>query len=341
MRTTMTIDLRLAQLVEWLLRVGAPWQINVDEILPASADASFRRYFRVRGHEGQSFIVMDAPPAQENLESFIAVTKLMHEAGLNAPQILAINREDGFLLLSDLGTKTYLDVLNEDNAFALMDRATTALVQWQKISRPNVLPEYDASLLNREMRLYPRWYLKCHKNYTFNADEQKWWQMTKDALIASHLKEAKVFVHRDFMPRNLMLSEVNPGILDYQDAVYGPISYDITCLLKDAFISWNETFVLDVTIRYWEKARKAGLPVPKDFARFYRDIEFMGVQRHLKVLGIFARIRYRDGKPKYLRDAPRFIQYLRSASQRYLELSPLRRIINNVEGSNITVGYTF
>lgn len=333
-------DERLQELKAWLESADLSLGLKVETLAPASADASFRRYFRLEG-SASTYVVMDAPPAKESVRPFVDVTQLMHEAGLNAPRILAADTDKGFLLLSDLGRQTYLDVLNEENAARLMDDATTALVAWQKISREGVLPEYDRAVLTREIELFPEWYVKRHKGHEFTPDEEKWWRMTVDAVLASNLAERRVFVHRDFMPRNLMVSTPNPGILDYQDALYGPVSYDIACLLRDAFVSWNEAFVLDVTIRYWEKARKAGIPVPGDFAQFYRDVEFMGVQRHLKVLGIFARIRYRDGKPKYLEDAPRFVDYLRKTSNRYIELSPLRRILANLEGSDTVTGYTF
>lgn len=335
-------DLRFERLIAWLCEIGAPFSITSDSpVEPASADASFRRYFRVTAGSGQTYVVMDAPPEKEGVTAFLRVTNLMHEAGLHAPTVWAKNETEGFLLLSDLGRETYLQVLNEENAFRLMDDATTALVAWQKISRPDVLPPYDAEVLLREINLFPEWYVGRHKGYTFTEEENRWWQMTVKAVIDNNLREPRVFVHRDFMPRNLMVSDPNPGILDYQDALYGPVSYDIACLLRDAFISWDESFVLDTTIRYWEKARKAGIPVPTDFGTFYRDVEFMGVQRHLKVLGIFARIRYRDGKPKYLEDAPRFLKYLRSASNRYLELSPLKHLLDRIEGSEDKVGYTF
>lgn len=335
-------DSRFERVRTWLDEVGASHGLCATSFLtPASADASFRRYFRATAADGRTFIVMDAPPEREGLDAFVRVTGLMQEAGLHAPEILAQNEAEGYLLLSDLGRQTYLDALTEENAHELMDDATTALVAWQKISRPDVLPLYDRAVLLREVNLFPEWYVGRHKGKTFTKEEQRWWNMAIEAVIANNLKESRVFVHRDFMPRNLMVSEPNPGILDYQDALYGPVSYDIACLLRDAFISWDERFVLDTTIRYWEKARKAGIPVPSDFASFYRDVEFMGVQRHLKVLGIFARIRYRDGKPKYLEDAPRFLKYLRDASNRYLELSPLKHLLDRIEETSDQVGYTF
>lgn len=325
----------------WLMnKVPAELCLDVDRLEPASADASFRRYFRVPAACG-TLIVMDAPPERENTAAYLKVAALMREAGLNVPEILSADLEDGFVLMTDLGRQTYLDVLNEENAPRLMDAATTALVRWQSASRPGVLPEYDRAVLEREIELFPEWYVKRHRGVEWNATEQKWWSMSKEFILKSNLREAQVFVHRDFMPRNLMVSDSMPGVLDFQDALYGPVSYDIASLLRDAFISWGESFVLDTTIRYWEKARRAGVPVPSDFGVFYRDVEFMGVQRHLKVLGIFARINYRDGKSKYLEDTPRFIEYVRKTSQRYSELSPLMHLVERLEGPTIKVGYTF
>ena len=324
----------------WLANIAPRFGLKLEALEPASADASFRRYFRIPTETG-TVILMDAPPEHENTPAFLKVDALMREAGLNVPEILAENTDEGFVLMSDLGRRTYLDVLDEENAARLMDEATTALVAWQKASRPGVLPEYDRTVLEREIELFPEWYVKRHRGVEWDEKRLKWWTMSKEAILRSNLAEARVFVHRDFMPRNLMVSEPNPGILDFQDALYGPVSYDIASLLRDAFISWAESFVLDVTIRYWEKARKSGIPVPADFGDFYRQVEYMGLQRHLKVLGIFARINYRDGKPKYLEDTPRFIGYVRRTASRYIELSPLMHLVDELEGTERKVGYTF
>lgn len=340
-------DERLAAVKVWLAGLTDIVKgLDIETLEPASADASFRRYFRIAG-EGLSpgapatYIVMDAPPERESIASFLKVDALMAEAGLNVPKILAVDEARGFILMSDLGRQTYLDVLNEDNARSLMDAATDALVLWQKASRPGVLPDYDHAVLKREIELFPEWYVKVHRGYTITDKQREIVERCFERIIANNLNEARVFVHRDFMPRNLMVSDPMPGILDFQDALYGPLSYDIASLLRDAFISWDESFVLDTTIRYWEKARKAGIPVPADFGNFYRDVEFMGVQRHLKVLGIFARLNYRDGKPKYLEDTPRFIQYVRKTARRYIQLSPLTHLIDDLEGSETSFGYTF
>jgi aminoglycoside/choline kinase family phosphotransferase len=326
----------------WLASLSERYGIDPGAIAKASSDAGFRQYFRVKGRD-RSYIVMEASgETQESFEAFIKIDALMrNEAKLNAPEIFEADHEHRFMLLSDLGTKTYLDVLSEDNARDLMDKATTALVAWQKISRPGVLPEYSREVLSRELSLFPEWYVGRHRGVTWDETHRKWWKMAADAILENNCREARVFVHRDFMPRNLMISDPTPGILDFQDALYGPVSYDIASLMRDAFISWGEEFVLDTTIRYWEKARKAGIPVPGDFSAFYRDVEFMGVQRHLKVLGIFARLNYRDGKPRYLADTPRFIDYVRKTSQRYIVLSPLLHLVNELEGVAPKTGYTF
>ena len=245
-------------------------------------------------------------------------------------------------MLSDLGRYTYLDVLNEDNARDLMLQAIDALVKWQLISEEGVLPEYNREVLSRELNLFPEWYIAKHRQKVLDDRQAAILKMCFERILQNNLAQPKVFVHRDFMPRNLMaVADNGPGILDYQDALYGPISYDIASLLRDAFISWGETFVLDMTIRYWEKARAAGLPVNADFGLFWRDVEWMGLQRHLKVLGIFARINYRDGKPKYLADTPRFVAYVRETANRYDELKPLLYLMDQIEDTVPQYGYTF
>ena len=320
-------DTRLEEVKTWLAGLSGPYGLDLSQLKAASADASFRRYFRIPG-EKASYIVMDAPVGKESIGPFLKVDGLMAAAGLHVPTIYEKDESRGFILMEDLGDKTYLDVLNEDNAMGLMSEATDALVKWQAASRPGGLPEYDEKVLRRELELFPEWYIERHCGYHMNEQERTILTKTFDRIIAHNLAEAKVFVHRDFMPRNLMISKPNPGVIDFQDALYGPLSYDIASLLRDAFISWNESFVLDTTIRYWEKARKAGLPVPADFGLFWRDVEWMGIQRHLKVLGIFARINYRDGKPKYLADTPRFISYVRHTAARYDELKAINWLLD-------------
>lgn len=329
---------RLDQLNGWLDQV---LQGKLHQLTAASADASFRQYFRAHLADGSTLIVMDAPPPHEDCRPFVKVAALFAEAGLNVPAILAQDLEQGFLLLSDLGTQTFLDVLDEDNADVLFRDATDALVTWQLASKPGVLPPYDEALLRRELSLFPDWYVAQHLKIELDEKQRNTLDNVFSIIVRHNLAQPSVYVHRDYMPRNLMVSTPSPGILDFQDAVYGPISYDVASLFKDAFISWEEERVLDGAIRYWEKARKAGLPVPPDFGDFYRDFEWMGLQRHLKVLGIFARINYRDGKPKYLADTPRFMNYVRQVCVRYGELKPLLRLLDALEKREPQFGYTF
>lgn len=302
---------------------------------PASADASFRRYFRIR-HEGRSWILMDAPPAQEDCRPFLKVGSLMAEAGLNVPKVIAQDLEQGFLLLSDLGTQTYLDVLTEANADALFAPAIDALIAWQAASRPGLLPEYDRALLQRELALFPDWYLARHLGITLEGEALMAWTTVCERLIESALAQPRVFVHRDYMPRNLMLSTPNPGVLDHQDAVLGPIAYDPICLFKDAFLSWPEARIEGWLREYHARGLAAGLSLP-DWDRFQCDADWIGLQRHLKVLGIFARINYRDGKPKYLADTPRFLRYVMTVATRHEALAPLadlftRQVLPRVPG---------
>ena len=327
--------------------------IDVATLVPASADASFRRYFRVAcstsvpgGAVVATAIVMDAPPERENSAAFIHVARLMADAGLNVPRVLEQDLGQGFLLLTDLGSRTYLSVLdpaNPQSAAPLMMAAIDALIAWQCASVPDALPAYDDALLRRELALFPDWYIGQHLGIALDDKQRATLERAFDRIVAVNLAEARTFVHRDFMPRNLMVAEgdLNPGILDFQDAVHGPISYDVASLFKDAFISWDEEVVIDWTVRYWERARKAGLPVPADFGDFFRDFEWMGLQRHLKVLGIFARINYRDGKPHYLTDTPRFIDYVRATANRYRALGPLLQLLDALEGRAVEFGYTF
>lgn len=338
-------DVRLEALGQWLATLASRRSIDVDSLVPASADASFRRYFRVKTGTGTA-IVMDAPPDREDSTAFVKVAGLMAEAGVHAPQVLEQDLAQGFLLLTDLGTRTYLSVLDPADPVAaspLMSDAIDALIAWQSSSRPGVLPPYDDTLLRRELALFPDWYVNRHRGITLDDAQAKVLADAFDAIVANNLAEAHTFVHRDYMPRNLMVGPAgaNPGVLDFQDAVYGPISYDVASLFKDAFLSWDEEPILDWTVRYWERARKAGLPVPSDFGQFYRDVEWMGLQRHLKVLGIFARINYRDGKPHYLADTPRFIGYVRATADRYRALGPLLKLMDAIEGRVVEVGYTF
>ena len=316
------------------------------EITPASADASFRRYFRLRQADGNTRILMDAPPDKEDCRPFIHVAGLLAKAGLAAPRVLDQDLENGFLLLTDLGRVGYLDALHADLRLAdtLMRPVLDVLIDWQLSTRASTLPPYDATLLRRELELFPEWFVGRHLGYVLSDEEKSMLDRTFKFLINSALAQPKVFVHRDFMPRNLMVVEsaetLTPGIIDFQDAVMGPIAYDVVSLFRDAFISWEEEQELDWVVRYWEKARAAGLPVREDFGDFWRDYELMGLQRHLKVLGIFCRLKYRDGKDKYSEDLPRFMNYARKTAGRYVALKPLLGLLDRLEGKTGEVGYT-
>ena len=329
-------DSRLNTLHNWLKALQASWQLDLDSLAPASADASFRRYFRI-GSKNPNFgtlIVMDAPPQHEPLDAFIKVDLLLSDAGLNAPKILEQNIVEGFLLLNDLGTKTYLAALNHETADHLYQDATHALVQMQLASKPDVLPHYDQALLQRELDLFPEWYLNKHLNIQLSDLQKTQLKQCFQLIIENNLAQAKVYVHRDYHSRNLMVTEPNnPGVIDFQDAVYGPITYDASSLWRDAYIAWPEERIIDWVIKFWEEGRKVGLPMPDDFGQFYRDFEWMGLQRHLKVLGIFARLFHRDGKDGYLKDIPLVLEYAIATTNRYIELRPLARLLESTRQS--------
>ena len=332
----------------WLNSVAPRHGLKPDSLRSASSDASFRRYFRVdgAGEAGASFIVMDAPPPQEDVRPFISVAALLESAELNAPRVLEADVPHGFLLLSDLGSTLYLDAMNEavargemKVADTLMRDAITALVQWQVRADASALPTYDDALLRRELQLFPDWCVEREHGVSWSTEERATWDAACNALVASALAQPTVAVHRDYMPRNLMVAVPNPGILDFQDAVRGPISYDVASLLRDAFISWDEEQEIDWAVRYWEAARKAKLPVPADFGDFWRELEWMGLQRHLKVLGIFCRLKHRDGKAKYTSDLPRFFRYAHKVADRYNSLRPLARLLEPLMGTTRVEGF--
>ncbi|GGC15903.1 aminoglycoside phosphotransferase [Oxalicibacterium flavum] len=336
-----TDDLRLNEIRNWIATFDSP-VLHPASLRPASADASFRRYFRAEDKEGRSWIVMDAPPPQEDVQPFLHVNRLFAQTGVSVPTVVQQDVERGFLLLSDLGSTTYLQALSPDTAHKLYLDAIDSLVLLQTQSQPDVLPEYDRALLLREMMLFPEWYVGKHLGTTLNDKQQAALNGVFDLLLANNLAQPQVYVHRDYHSRNLMvLPQGNPGILDFQDAVFGPITYDLASLLRDAYIQWDEELVLDWVIRYWERARRAGLPVNPDIDAFYRDFEFMGLQRHLKVLGIFARLYHRDGKDGYLNDLPLVMEYTRKVSYRYKELAPLVKLLDELENKAPQVGYTF
>ena len=311
---------------------------------PASADASFRRYFRA-SFDDSTVIVMDAPPHREDCAPFLRVAEILAASGVHVPEILAQNQDLGFLLLSDLGDTTFLQALNErsERAQQLYGEATDALIKMQLSHQADSLPVYDEALLQKELDLFPDWYIAKHLQIDLTEKQKIALRTVFSRIVQNNLAQPKVLVHRDYHSRNLMVTSPNPGIIDFQDAVHGPITYDLVSLLKDAYIHWDEECILDWAIRYWEKARNAGLPVSADFAEFYRDFEWMGLQRHLKVLGIFARLNYRDGKAAYLNDMPLVMHYLRKACERYREFDPLLNLLNELHpaGSGLKVGYTF
>lgn len=332
---------RLEMLDQWISTIFPGKQFS---LVPASADASFRRYFRVT-MDDQTLIAMDAPPQQEDCTPFLHVADILSQADVHVPKVLAKDLKQGFLLLSDLGNITFLQALNAqpEKAHSLYQEATDALIKMQLAQQTDTLPEYDEALLTNELNLFPDWYVAKHLETNLTADQQNIFASTFDQILQNVLSQPKVFVHRDYHSRNLMVTTPNPGVIDFQDAVYGPITYDLVSLLKDAYIRWDEEYILDWTIRYWEKARKAGLPVTTDFALFYRDFEWMGVQRHIKVLGIFARLYHRDGKDSYLNDMPLVMEYLRKTCERYHELHHFLNVLDELAhiDPDENIGYTF
>lgn len=344
----MSSDARLDALNAWLERV---LPVPIRSIAPATSDASFRRYFRVTlrgdvalpagGGSARTLIAMDAPPEQEDCKPYIEVARLLAAAGVHVPAIHAQDLSAGFLLLSDLGTRTYRDALDDASAPALYRDAGTALIAWQCVSRESVLPLYDEAMLARELALFPDWYVARHLGVALTSSQHATLDAAFRQILDRALAQPRVYVHRDFHSRNLMVSQPNPGVLDFQGAVYGPISYDLVSLLRDAYIDWSEEQELDWAVRYWERAREAHLPVADDFADFWRDFEWMGVQRHLKIAGIFARLAHRDGKHGYLADLPRVLRYLRRACDRYRALGPLLMLLDELEAKQPVAGYTF
>lgn len=334
---------RQAAFQQWLAPLAVQHGLDVASLRPASADASFRRYFRIDGTQQRTFVLMDAPPPQEDVRPFVKVAGLIGAAGLHAPQVLAADEARGFLLLTDLGRELYLEALTEASAGqadALMRDAIKALVHWQQHVDDSSLPPYDEVLLQREMALFPEWCVAKEFGVTWGETEHKHWAHVTRRLADSALAQPQVAVHRDWMPRNLMVCDPNPGILDFQDAVRGPLTYDVASMLRDAFLSWEEEREIDWAARYWEQARKGGLPVSADFGEFWRQVEWMGLQRHLKVLGIFCRLKHRDGKPKYAEDLPRFFAYATKVARRYRELGPLLPLIEPLSGMRGEIAYS-
>lgn len=324
----------------WLGTIAAQHGLRPQTLRPASSDASFRRYFRLDAEGGGSFVVMDAPPPHEDVRPFVHMAGLIEQAGLHAPRVLEADEAHGFLLLDDLGSELYLHALQASveahqpaRADALMRDAIGALITWQQRVPGSELPSYDDAMLRRELALFPEWCVGIECGVRWSAAEEVTWASACDALVASALAQPKVAVHRDWMPRNLMVATPNPGILDFQDAAHGPITYDVASMLRDAFISWDEEQELDWAVRYWQAARSAGLEVDADFGEFWRALEWMGLQRHLKVLGIFCRLKHRDDKPAYSADLPRFYAYAHKVAARYSPLRPLSRLLEPLMGA--------
>lgn len=346
-------DARLALLGSWLSGLPDGLGLSIDSLRPASDDASFRRYFRVDTRpdtrpgavvdQRASLIVMDAPPLQEDCAPFLHAATVFARSGVSVPRVFAADAPRGLLLLEDFGSTTYLSELSAATVQGLYGDAIDALIRLQLASDPASFPPYDRTQLMRELQLFPEWYVARHKEVRLDAAEQAVLDAAFEAILQNNLAQPQVDVHRDFHSRNLMVLEGarNPGILDFQDAVYGPITYDLVSLLRDAYIRWEEAQIIDWAVRYWERARKAGLPVRADFGDFYRDFEWMGLQRHLKVLGIFARLSHRDGKDRYLADLPLVLRYVQEVAARYVTLAPLSRLIDRIEGRSQRIGHTF
>jgi aminoglycoside/choline kinase family phosphotransferase len=315
MDLNISTDVRKTALETWLagLLAGPPARIA-----PASADASFRRYFRV-WHDGRTYIAMDAPPGREDLGPFIQVAEILAASGVNVPRVLERDADRGFLLMTDLGSRVYLDALREgEDPDRLYGDAITALVRIQSQAPAGArrLPAYDAGRLQQEMALFPEWFLSRHLGLRLSARELGLIERAVAQLTEAALGQPQVLVHRDYHSRNLMVCDENPGILDFQDAVRGPATYDLVSLLKDCYIAWPRESVLEWLDLYRAAAAQAGLQFGSDRAAFIEAFDLMGLQRHLKVLGIFARLWYRDGKPGYLADLPLVLEYTLDATSR-------------------------
>lgn len=316
-------DARAGQRLAWAREATGDPALGLSR---ASMDAGFRSYWRAASPGTPSRIVMDSPPGIEDVGPWLRIHALLDGGGVRVPRVLARDVDAGFLLLEDLGTATYLQVLEAGDADALFDDAVTQLLRLQQIPCPGWLPSYDRPLLLRELRLFDEWFLGRHLALSLDDDERDTLEGAYARLVDAALAQPRVLVHRDYMPRNLMPADDGPAVLDFQDAVQGPIAYDVLSLFKDAFASWPSGRFDDWIGRYHARAAAAGLPVG-DAATFRRDVDWIGVQRHLKVLGIFARLLHRDGKPKYVADAPRFIGYLDAVLPRHPEFAALHALL--------------
>ncbi len=326
-------DSRRSELIAWLQSMAGSFGLRPETLRPASSDASFRRYFRLDAEHAGTLIAMDAPPDREDSRPFVKVARLFGAAGVTTPQIIAEDLPRGFLLLSDLGQTTYLQALEAGaSAEPLYRDALDSLVRIQAATHAAALPAYDRARLLAEVRLFPDWYVARHLQVGLEQDERIALERVFEALIACALAQPPVYVHRDYHSRNLMhLERGNPGVLDFQDAVLGPATYDLVSLLRDAYVEWPDGQQVDWVARYWELARAAGVPVPADLAELWRAMEWVGLQRSLKVLGIFARLYHRDGKERYLADLPLVMRHTRRVVERYPAFDDLRRLLDKLE----------
>lgn len=345
-----TADARYAALTDWLARHAAQFDLDLNTLAPASSDASFRRYFRLAARD-TTVIVMDAPPPQEDCRPFVHVTQLLKGAGSRVPDILAQDLEQGFLLLSDLGHHTYYQAIqsgmDDGQVQALYRSALDALVRLQHADARS-LPVYDSARLTQELEVFTHWYAHMHCAATLSGEDTGMLAALFAMLTADNAQQARVLVHRDFHSPNLMIpvpqgdgSLSAAGVIDFQDALAGPITYDIASLVMDARTSWEEPQQLDWAIRYWEAAKAAGLPVAPDFADFHRAYEWMSLQRNLRILGVFSRLSHRDGKHHYLDHMPRVMNYVRQVAGRYGAFRPLLKLLDRLEDRRVVSGYTF
>jgi aminoglycoside/choline kinase family phosphotransferase len=317
---------RIDLLRDWLSK-----KLEIDfSISNASSDASFRRYFRVKTIE-DSFIVMDAPPQNESIEAFLKISQILNSINVNVPDIYEEDDTFGFILMQDFGSDTYLDVLNNDKQQLLYSDSIESLIQMQKLVKKDLCQSYTQKILFDEMTLFIEWYLKKYKKIELSHKEYRELLNCFEEISKKVLSQEKFFVHRDYHSRNLMYQKSNnPGILDFQDALVGPITYDLVSLLKDAYIEWDEEIVLDHAVRYWEQANTNKLITNLEFSTFYKDFECMGIQRHLKILGIFARLSIRDKKNQYLENIPLVEKYLMDATERYRDFHQLRNFLDKI-----------